>query len=150
MFIKRCFKHLAVSVVMVLLLSVGVVVATGQNSDGIWEDSATGLIWTVKDNGSDVGYNEAYAYCDSLDLNGYSDWRLPTIEELPAVFDKSVSKKFKAKGPIELDAASIWSGSMNSSGDVWSFSFSSGGKSLSPTRGCGSTGRALCVRQAGK
>lgn len=149
MFTKRCFKHLAISLIMMILLGVGVI-AVGQNSEGIWEDSETGSIWTVKDNGSDIGWNQAYEYCDSLDLNGYSDWSLPKIEELSALFDKTVSKKYKAKGSIELSVANIWSGSMNNSGDAWSFSFSHGGKSLSPTGGCGAKGRVLCVRRAGE
>jgi hypothetical protein len=150
MFMNRRFKHSAISLIMMILLSVGVMVAIGQNSDGIWKDSATGLTWTVKDNGTDFNYNQAYAYCENLDLAGYSDWSLPTIEELTGLYDKSLPKRYKAKGPIELGSAGIWSSSMNNSGDVWSLSFSSGGKGLTPTGGCGGVGRALCVRKADK
>src|ERR1035437_10122075 len=47
-----------------------------------WTDPATGLMWTKKDNGSDVDWNQASAYCSNLQLAGYKDWRLPNIEEL--------------------------------------------------------------------
>lgn len=148
MFMRRCFNHLSISLIILIIICVGAMVAMGQDSAATWEDSETGLTWTVKDNGADVGYNEAYRYCDSLDLDGHSDWNLPTIDELTALYDKGVSKKYKVRGPLELGAPSIWSESMNTSGDVWSFYFNYGGKSLSPTRGCGTVGRALCVQRA--
>jgi Protein of unknown function (DUF1566) len=47
-----------------------------------WTDPDTGLMWAKKDNGADVNWNQASNYCTKLQLAGYSDWRLPTIEEL--------------------------------------------------------------------
>jgi Protein of unknown function (DUF1566) len=58
-----------------------------------WTDPDTGLMWTKKDNGSDVDWNQASAYCSKLQLAGYSDWRLPTIEELQGINDPSVRLK---------------------------------------------------------
>jgi len=131
-----------------MIISAGAIVAMGQDSAETWEDSETGLIWTVEDNGTDVGYSEAWEYCNSLTLDGQSNWNLPTIDELAALYDKGLSKMYKVKGPIELGSPSVWSESMNASGDVWSFYFNYGGKSLSPTRGCGTAGRTLCVQRA--
>jgi hypothetical protein len=48
-------------------------------------------MWTKKDNGSDVNWNQASDYCSNLQLAGYSDWRLPTIEELQGIYDPSAS-----------------------------------------------------------
>jgi hypothetical protein len=45
-----------------------------------WTDPATSLMWAKKDNGSDVDWNQASAYCSTLQIAGYSDWRLPTTE----------------------------------------------------------------------
>jgi hypothetical protein len=152
MFTKRCFNRLATPLIMALLLCAGMPMATSQDSAGIWEDSTTGLIWSVKDNGSDMSWDQANNYCENSTLQGQTDWRLPTIDELKTLYDRSLSKKqYKAKGPIELGAASMWSGTKNNSGDAWNFNFFNGGTSMSPTRGgCGTSARALCVRQSGK
>jgi hypothetical protein len=56
-----------------------------------WTDPATGLMWTKKDNGSIVDWNQADAYCSNLQLAGYKDWRLPAVEELQGIYDASVS-----------------------------------------------------------
>ena len=54
----------------------------------VWCDDTTGLCWLnpQKDaydrNDTGVVPSEAYAYCDELDVGGYDDWRLPTIDEL--------------------------------------------------------------------
>jgi hypothetical protein len=47
-----------------------------------WTDPSTGLMWTKKDNGLDVSWNQATAYCSNLHLASFSDWRLPSIDEL--------------------------------------------------------------------
>jgi len=50
---------------------------------GYWVDPDTGLMWAGKDNnGKDVNWRQATKYCRNLRLAGYSDWRLPTIDEL--------------------------------------------------------------------
>ncbi len=56
-----------------------------------WTDPATKLMWTKWDNGSDVDWNQATAYCSRLQLAGYSGWRLPTIEELEGIRDPSIN-----------------------------------------------------------
>ena len=54
------------------------------SGDGVWSDSSSGLMWQ---NGDDCyhEWGEAIAYCDSLSLAGYDDWRLPTISELRSI-----------------------------------------------------------------
>ena len=46
-------------------------------------------MWTAKDNGKDVSWKNAVSYCHDLRLEGYSDWRLATIDELQAIYDDS-------------------------------------------------------------
>jgi hypothetical protein len=124
--------------------------AAGADTKAFWKDSATGLIWAVKDNGSSVGPNQASDYCRGLRSGGYSDWRLPTIEELEALYDSKLSKQNKVKGPIELSDPCVLSATSNSSGEIWSFCFNSGGRNLGEGTGCGTTGHALCVRGPAK
>ena len=66
--------------------------AAGADLKGFWQDSATGLTWAVNDNGSSVSSNQANDYCSSLRSGGYSDWRLPKIEELETLYDSKLSK----------------------------------------------------------
>jgi len=150
---KRCFEHGPKALLLATLMCGSTfsmpLPALQAASSGLWKDSETGLIWTVKDNGADVSWNQARDYCGGLRLGEYSDWRLPTIDELEALYDAKLSKPYKAKGPIELGAACSLSETKNSSGEVWSFCFSYGGRTLGPPSGHGSQGRALCVRRSG-
>src|ERR1700758_4856910 len=57
---------------------------------GYWVDPSTGLMWAGKDNGRDVSWKKAMKYCRDLRLAGYSDWRLATLSELEAIYDKTV------------------------------------------------------------
>jgi hypothetical protein len=151
---KRSLESLAKFLLATILLCIGACAVMGQDSTpaagadlkSFWKDSASGLTWAAKDNGSPVSANQASDYCSSLRSGGYSDWRLPTIEELEALYDSKLSKQYKVKGPIELSDACVLSGTTNSSGEVWSFCFNSGGRNLGGGSGCGSSGRALCAR----
>ena len=60
---------------------------TAALEDIIVVDQETGLMWTRRDNGEDVNWHEANEYARHLRLGGYSDWRLPTIEELEKLYD---------------------------------------------------------------
>jgi hypothetical protein len=154
MFWKRSLDFLAEFLLATIIVCVGTCAVMGQDttpaagadSKAIWKDSSTGLIWAAKDNGSSVSPNQAGDYCSSLRSGGYSDWRLPTIEELEALYDSKLTKQYKAKGPIELSDACVLSGTTNSSGDVWTFCFNAGGRSLGGGSGCGTTGHVLCAR----
>jgi hypothetical protein len=143
---KGFFGYTAKALILTALLCGGAQLVMGQAApDGVWKDPATGLTWTLKDNGADVNIGQAQNYCRGLKLGGFSDWRLPTIDELTAIYDRGSKKQYKTKGPIELSGLVILSGTTNDSGEVWSFYFSYGGKSLASASGHGSAARALCV-----
>src|SRR6266704_106782 len=55
------------------------------NSDGTITDHATGLMWQKDDDGEERNWHEANAYCDSLSLAGFNDWRLPTLREFESL-----------------------------------------------------------------
>lgn len=46
-----------------------------------WTDDSTGLTWTDPP-GEDLVWTDALCFCDSLEADGMSDWRLPSIGEL--------------------------------------------------------------------
>jgi len=45
-------------------------------------DTKTNLIWAAKDNGSDINWDNAKSYCENYRGGGYSDWHLPSFDEL--------------------------------------------------------------------
>jgi Protein of unknown function (DUF1566) len=66
------------------------------NADGTVTDNVTGLMWqrTVPIAGTTpttFTLNAAVAYCPTLTLGGYNDWRLPTVVELVSIVDYSVA-----------------------------------------------------------
>ncbi|MBZ0271357.1 DUF1566 domain-containing protein [bacterium] len=76
---KRLF---AIFTFAVLLCVVMEIVASSEElkKSKIWRDPTTGLTWETNRN---VGnWLKAGSYCDNLELGGYSDWRLPNIDEL--------------------------------------------------------------------
>jgi hypothetical protein len=127
-----------------------------------WTDLATGLMWTKNDNGADVDWNQADAYCSNLELAGYSGWRLPTIAELEGIYDPSVSMKtafdygdvnVHVKGDLKLTGW-YWS---SAQGDApgkpwqvaWDVIFHHGtGEPRTFPLGFSYSMRALCVRRS--
>ena len=57
------------------------------NDDGTVTDSNTGLIWQQFLFEDKLTYNDALAAADTFSLNGYDDWRLPSIQELYSLID---------------------------------------------------------------
>ncbi len=60
------------------------------NGDGTIADNITGLVWEQKNEKNDTdlyGYDEAVSYCETLDLGGYDDWRMPSRKEYSTVLN---------------------------------------------------------------
>jgi hypothetical protein len=57
--------------------------------NGTVKDTKTGLMWASKDNGEDINWNDAKRYCENYRGGGYTDWRMPTQEELAGLYDES-------------------------------------------------------------
>jgi Protein of unknown function (DUF1566) len=134
---------------------------------GYWLDPSTGLIWAGRDNGKDVSWKNAVKYCRNLRLTGYSDWRLPTIDELQGIYEGSGfavppprkgiewALAGRANGGLLLTGAREWSSSRvlddrgRNTGYAWEYDFPHGRRWKDPLGYTGSL-RALCVRGFGK
>ena len=59
------------------------------NGNGTVTDSLTGLMWTKNANlpGSTMTWSQAVDYCNNLIQGGYTDWRLPNINELESLIN---------------------------------------------------------------
>jgi hypothetical protein len=53
------------------------------------------LVWANKDNGRNVTWQEAKEYCENYRGGGYTDWRMPTQDELAGLYD--MNKSYQAK-----------------------------------------------------
>jgi len=131
----------------------------------VWTDPDTKLMWAAKDNGDApptyglLSQKAATAYCRNLALAGFHDWRLPTIEELEHIYDKSV-EGYHVKGGVIKPSGDptgndnhmyammhVWSQSEREDAEgIWEFDFGYGDKAT--TVGGGGLARALCVRGA--
>ena len=133
---------------------------------GYWIDPSTGLIWTAKDNGNDITWGKAMKYCRKLRLAGYSDWRLPSVDELERIYDgsgftaphpKDVIPILagRANGGLLLTGAREWSSNRvlddrgHNTGFAWEYDFPHGRRWKDPLGYTGSL-RALCVRGSEK
>lgn len=59
------------------------------NDDGTITDANTGLMWQQVPSSEDFTWQQAVDYCESLELDGYDDWRMPSCKELYSISDFS-------------------------------------------------------------
>jgi hypothetical protein len=50
-------------------------------------------MWAERDNGSDIHWAKAKSYCENYREGGYTDWRMPTQDELAGLYDSSIPYK---------------------------------------------------------
>ena len=100
------------------------------NDDKVVIDHATGLMW--HQNGSDnyMKRNAAKQWVRGLNSRGhagYSDWRLPTVEEVASLLEPSEKDGGLYIDPIFSNRQEwIWSGDEYGSEGAWGVYFSSG------------------------
>ena len=116
------------------------------NNDGTVTDRENGLMWAAKDNGEDISWNKADAYCKNFTLAGHQDWRLPTLSELKSLHEAKVaSYHAEEERVIKLTSNYLWSSQFNRPSSAYYFSISVGGHG-SYARRSPFAGRALPVR----
>jgi hypothetical protein len=68
-----------------------------------------GLEWAVATNGIDLKWPEAVDYCDTLELAGHSDWRLPTLAELKSLHEPDAPGGEAIRSPFTIGGCCLWS-----------------------------------------
>jgi hypothetical protein len=71
------------------------------HEDGTVSDLATGLQWQQNDDGVPRDWEGALAHCESLELAGFEDWRLPNAKELHSIVDYSRSPTTSGSAAID-------------------------------------------------
>ncbi len=98
-------------------------------SKGLVKDTKTGLIWADKDNGSDITWGGAKSYCKNYKGAGYTDWRMPTQDEVAGLYDKTKKNRlgYAVTELIDITACCPWASEIRGA-EAASFSFYSGSR----------------------
>ncbi|MEI7639752.1 MAG: DUF1566 domain-containing protein, partial [Syntrophus sp. (in: bacteria)] len=65
-------------------------------SNGTVLDTRTNLMWASKDNGNNINWANAKSYCENYRGGGYTDWRMPTQDELAGLYDAAKTQQNEA------------------------------------------------------
>jgi Protein of unknown function (DUF1566) len=96
-------------------------------NNGTVLDTWTNLMWAAHDNGSAISWEIAKSYCENYRGGGYTDWRMPTLNELTGLSDSSKSYRAQYNDVhltelIKLTIGSCWSSDTRGS-DALLFNF---------------------------
>jgi len=121
--------------------------------NGTVQDTRTNLMWAAKDNGSDINWANAKSYCEKYRGGGYTDWRMPTQDELAGLYDAAKSRPVAcnrgynmhvATELIDITCVAPWASETLGSGAAF-FSFLNGQRYWDP-QSFDYNNRALPVR----
>jgi len=105
----------------------GILLADFTRSDSIVTDSVTGLQWQDEpytndeltaynnntENGKVLFWQTAITYCENLTLDSYDDWRLPNLNELKSLVDRTKSNPVIVNGFVNSSSNDYWSSTTN-------------------------------------
>jgi hypothetical protein len=105
---------------------------TRDDTKEIVTDNVTGLMWQDDSEAKTVTRNwqGVKDYCDGLTLGGYSDWRLPAVEELESIVD--YGRQYPSINPVFVNVTTndtyYWSSTSvsGSTNDAWFVNFYDG------------------------
>lgn len=108
-------------------------------------DSDTNLQWQDNTEVKYYKWDQAKNYCLDLSLGGYTDWRLPNVQELISIVDIQRSNPAIKKGFENVKSADYWtsSGYAADSSKVWEVTFKDGRVFMYDSS---SSGYVRCIR----
>lgn len=113
---------------LALLLSLCTTLLAGATSK---LDEKTGLVWQDNAEVQTVSkeYTQAVAYCKTLEVDGFTDWRLPTLRELYTIVDLKRDRPALKSGFSIRSDAWFWSATPfaeDPKREAWQLSFAYG------------------------
>ena len=113
---------------------------------GIVLDTKTNLMWAAKDNGAYINLLGMMSYVENYRGGGYTDWRMPTQDELAGLYDSAVTGKngYHLTNSIELTSCCPVASGASASGAVY-FDFTHGDR-IFTHQSSGDCDRVLPVR----
>jgi len=104
---------------------------TRDGVNGVVTDNATGLEWQDDAVGSSMNWDAAQTHCAGLSIDG-GGWRVPTVEELVSITDKSrvdpsidplfqnvTSRSYWSSTIGASDSTAAWTVNFNHGNDGW-------------------------------
>lgn len=86
--------------------------------DGTVLDLNTGLMWQQVPINQNFTWQEAVDHCESLELAGYDDWRIPSLKELFSISNFGLSWPY-----LDTDLFELASGQITKDEQYWSSNF---------------------------
>ena len=114
---------------MLLCLCLLLPVSDGLAGDLVYEDTETGLMWQIRDNGVDIGWAAAKDFCGHLETDGFNDWRMPTQDELASLYrlEAANTSEYYILQKIQISACCQWASDVKDP-KVASFDFEYGNR----------------------
>ncbi len=133
---------------VIFLIMIGLSVLNAEitrGSNGIVTDTDTNLQWQDDVMGLFMSWGAAINHCESLPLGGYNNWRLPNINELKSIVDRSKANPAIVDGFVNTASNYYWSTTTyeHYHHTVWLVRFNYGG---TDSKGKDSNGYVRCVR----
>jgi len=84
------------------------------------------LMWAAKDNGKDTNWKDAISYCENYRGGGYTDWRMPSINEMKRLYAKNEDEQSSFAPQlvtklIEITRCRVWAGARVPSVALWKY-----------------------------
>lgn len=100
--------------------------------DGTVLDTRSELMWAAKDNGRNINWYNAKIYCENYRGGGYSDWRMPTHDELAGLYDRNKKNRrdYHVTDLIKITRCCHWASETRGSSAAF-FYFSGGERNWS-------------------
>ena len=89
-------------------------------------DGATGLLWQRSGSPKSMTFSEAQKYIEELnrqEFAGYSDWRLPTLEETMSLMEPAANRRLYIDAKFDAEQGWIWTSDIYSAGRAWYVGF---------------------------
>ncbi len=115
-------------VIFLIVIGFSILNADFIKSEDIVTDSVSGLEWQDDTVGSTMTWENAIFQCEDLTLGGHSDWRLPSINELKSIVDRSKVSLHIVDGFENTSSYYYWSSTtyVGSKGHAWVVDFDIG------------------------
>jgi hypothetical protein len=115
--------------IIVAMLGLSIALLADFTKEGdIVTDSVTKLEWQDDAITDTMEWQEAIEYCEGLELEEHTDWRLPNINELKTIIDRSRYNPAIVSAFEQTSSSYYWSSTTYEGGheDAWAVCFDDG------------------------